>query len=233
MEAKDLKIRCSSLGAIMTNSRTKKEPLSKTCKSKVQEIFKEKEFGISNHFTNQYVEKGLIVEDLSINLITEVNDLPFVIKNEYNFQNDFITGTPDALIDELNLVIEAKSSWNINTFPMFEETNPTKAYEWQVQGYMWLTGKSKAILSYCLIDTPEELVQDEIFRTARKNGYIDLPEEVEAEIRINNSFAHIDKRLRCKTFHFERNEEMIKQIQMRVLECRNYYNELLNQIHKT
>jgi hypothetical protein len=37
----NLIIRCSSLGKIMTNSRSKSDPLSKTCKSEIENLVKQ------------------------------------------------------------------------------------------------------------------------------------------------------------------------------------------------
>ena len=41
-----LKIRCSAIGKIMTNSRSKSEVLSKTCKTYLQELAIEEMYGI-------------------------------------------------------------------------------------------------------------------------------------------------------------------------------------------
>lgn len=224
MEGKDLLIRCSSIGAIMTNSRSKSVPLSQTCKSHIIERFNEIEFGISTQFTNNYVKKGIDVEDESINLSTRVNNFDFVMKNEERFNNGFISGIPDALTDDF--VLEVKSSWQLHTFPMMDDENKNKGYDWQVQGYLWLTEKERGYLCYCLIDTPEMIVQDEMLRVARKGGYIDLPEDVENEIRGNHMFGHIPEQVRCKTFEIRRDEEKIEQIKERIDLCREYYDEL-------
>lgn len=198
--------------------------LGKTCKSKIQEMFNEREFGISNFWTNKYVEKGIGIEDESLMLAQKVNGWDFMTKNEERFTNSFITGEPDAVPDDF--VVEIKSSWSINTFPMYETENPNKGYEWQVQGYLWLTDKEIGNLSYCLVDTPEILVVDELYRTARKNGYIDLPPKIEAEIRGNHSYAHINPKLRVNNFEIRRDEKMIERIKERVSLCREYYEEL-------
>ncbi len=68
----ELKIRCSSLGKIMTNPRTKKETLSKTCKTYIQDIFKENEFGIVREFRSRYIDEGNNCETQSIELANEV-----------------------------------------------------------------------------------------------------------------------------------------------------------------
>ncbi len=224
MESKDLIIRCSALGSIMTNARSKSVALSQTCKSHIQERFNELEFGITDYWTNQYVQKGTSEEDVSLMMAQRVHKWEFMSKNEERFTNEFITGEPDAINDDF--VLEIKSSWSMKTFPMYAETNPNKGYEWQLQGYLWLTGKEVGYLSYCLVDTPEMLVIDELYRTARNQGFIDLPPKVEKEIRDNHSFGHVPEHLRIKTFEIRRDEEKIEQIKERVNECRNYYNEL-------
>ena len=63
-----MKIRCSSLPKIMTNPRTKSEVLSETAKSEMIKIAKEDFYGYSVQMTNKYVEKGIEVEDKSIEL---------------------------------------------------------------------------------------------------------------------------------------------------------------------
>ena len=224
MDSKNLIIRCSSLGAIMTNSRSKTVALSQTAKSHILERFNEIEFGISRYWTNQYVKKGIDAEADSLLLASKVNDWGFVSKNEERLRNDYITGIPDALPDDF--VVEIKSSWQLHTFPMMEETNKSKDYEWQCQGYMWLTDRSKSYLSYCLVDTPEQIVQDELWKMARKNGYIEIPEQVEKEMRDNHSFNHIPEHMRCKTYEIPRDDEKIEAIKERIQLCREYYDEL-------
>lgn len=68
----NLIIRCSSLGKIMTNSRSKSDPLSKTCKSEIENLVKQELFGYKTFIDNKYVNKGIQVEDESIKLYNEV-----------------------------------------------------------------------------------------------------------------------------------------------------------------
>ena len=57
-----LKIRCSAIGKIMTNARSKSEVLSKTCKSYLQELAIEEMYGIKKEFSSRYTDKGIEVE---------------------------------------------------------------------------------------------------------------------------------------------------------------------------
>ena len=149
---KQFKIRCSAISQIMTRSKVKSNPLSKTTESYLQEWLKEQIYGAQNFKGNKFTQKGLDVEDESINYVMEELNYDFLVKNEDSFENDFLTGTPDVLTDDL--VIDMKNSWDMFTFPLFEDAIPTKAYYYQLQGYMALTGKTKAKLIYTLMDTP-------------------------------------------------------------------------------
>ena len=40
---------------------------------------------------------------------------------------------------------------------MFED-DMGNDYEWQMRGYMWLYNRDCAIVDYCLVDTPEDLI---------------------------------------------------------------------------
>ena len=78
--------------------------------------------------------KGLIVEDNSIDLIAEVLGYGMLFKNEQYFEDDHLTGTPDIIIPKKDTVIDAKSSWDIFTFPLFDTSVPNMDYWWQGQG---------------------------------------------------------------------------------------------------
>ena len=115
-------------------------------------------------FKSRYTDKGNEVEEQAIELTEDVLGFEFLTKNDKYFENDYIKGTPDVITT--SLIIDVKSSWSSETFPFFESELPNKDYYYQVMGYMWLTGKKNALISYCLINTPEEIVNDEIRRTA-------------------------------------------------------------------
>jgi hypothetical protein len=223
-----MKIRCSSLGKIMTNARSKSEVLSQTCKSYIQELVLEDLYGIKKEFSSRYTDKGNEVENESLELCERVLDLGFTQKNETFFENEWIKGTPDALGDKY--VLDVKSSWSASTFPFFEDEVPNKDYYWQMQGYLWLTGKNYAILSYCLINTPEEIVNDEIRRMAWKKFELEPSEDTIRDVMALHNFDHISEHRRVKSWLIDKNEADIDAIKTRVEECRKYYNELLNLI---
>jgi hypothetical protein len=220
-----MKIRASQLGRIMTAPRSKSEVLSQTAKTYIEELAKEHLFGIKKVFKSRYTDKGNEVEEKAIELTEEVLGFEFLTKNEDYFENDYIKGTPDIITH--SLVIDVKSSWSGDTFPFFETELPNKDYYYQVMGYMWLTGKKNALISYCLINTPEEIVNDEIRRTAWGKYEIEPSEETIRDVMALHSFDHIPKDRRVKAFHVEYNEGVVNEMKTRIEHCRNYFNELI------
>jgi hypothetical protein len=220
-----MKIRCSQLGKIMTSSRSKSEVLSQTAKTYIEELAKEHLFGIKKVFKSRYTDKGNEVEEKAIELTEDVLGFEFLTKNEDYYQNDWIKGTPDIITT--SLVIDVKSSWSGDTFPFFETELPNKDYYYQVMGYMWLTGKKNALISYCLINTPEEIVNDEIRRTAWGKYEIEPSEETIRDVMALHSFDHISKDRRVKAFHVEYNEGVVNEMKTRIEHCRTYFNELI------
>jgi len=219
-----MKIRCSSLGKLMTAPRNKKELLSQTAKSYIQELVLEHKYGIKKEFSSRYTDKGLQCEDEAITLVNDVLGLGFIFKNEEHFQNDWITGTPDVNTNEI--LLDVKCSYEAHTFPFFETEIPTPSYFYQLQGYMWLTGKTEALLCYCLINTPLEIVEDEVRREHWKHKVIDEDLEIRDFVQKKHNFNQIPDNRKVKVFKIERDETVIWAIQEKVEEARIYYNLL-------
>ena len=94
------KIRASGCGQIMTNAKKAGELLSQTTKTYVDAWLKEKIYGYRKQFSSKQTDKGLAYEDEAIDKAIEWLNLPFVLKNEQKFENDFITGEPDLILNE-------------------------------------------------------------------------------------------------------------------------------------
>ena len=223
-----MKIRCSSLGKLMTSPRTKGEVLSQTAKTYIKELVIEETLGIKKEFSSRYTDKGNIQEDTAIEMASKVLSLPFALKNTEYFENDFIKGTPDLILEDE--IVDIKCSWDGTTFPWFEDELPNKDYYWQMIGYMWLTGRTKARIVYCLVDTPEDIVQDEIRRTSWKKFEIDVTEETETEVRAKHEFSHISENKRVRTYLVELNDANIEQVKEKLLEAKKYYDELIEKL---
>lgn len=202
-----LKIRCSALGQIMTNARKKGE-LSKTCQSYIKQLVKEDLFNYKSEISTKPMDKGITMEKESIELYNEVYT-KFYVKNETRLTNDFITGECD--IDGKDVIIDIKSSWSLETFPAAPSDIDSKSYEWQLRGYMWLYGKPKAVLAYCMVSTPLDLLSD------WDNSKIHIVDE-------------IDPVLRVTVVKFERDELKEQEIKERVIECCDFYESYKQEI---
>ena len=215
-----LKIRASQVGKIMTSSRSKGDVLSKTAKSYLEQLAKEELLGVRTEFSSKYTDKGNLVEDDAIALVEKVNEWDFLYKNEEHFSNDYVTGTPDVLTEDV--LLDVKSSWNVDTFPMFDKELKNKDYYYQLQAYMWLTGHTESYLCYCLVDTPKFIIKAEV-RKLHKPRYSDIK-----AIILKHKFNADTEERRVKTFKVEFDEDAIMQIIDRVDLCRIYYNNLIN-----
>jgi hypothetical protein len=194
------KIRASASGKVMTNARSKSELISETTKTYIKEWLTEHIYGVRKEIKSKYLSKGLKMEDTAIDKAIEWLDLPFALKNEKFFEDDFFKGTPDLIVD--GTVYDIKCSWDAFTFPLFEKEIPNKDYYYQLQVYMHLTGCKKAVLTYVLLNTPEELTYEE-----------------------QHNYDAMDKQYRIKTFEIEYSEEVIADLKERVTNIRNFITE--------
>lgn len=95
-------------------------------------------------------------------------------------------------------IFDIKCSWSAFSFPFFEEEIPNNDYKYQVNVYMNLLGLKKAKVVYVLLDN--ELI---------------------------NHKYNIDNSLRVKVFNFEYDEELIKNLEQKVLYSRDYLKKIL------
>jgi len=215
--------RCSKLGDLMTGSRDKSDPLGETCKAYLDEMVIFKKYGIKKDITSKYIEKGLLMETDSIGLLLAIDGIIYS-KNEERFSNGVITGEPDIIHE--GKIIDVKTSWDLFSHVKNKKINPK--YEWQVLGYMELTGCKQAEVIHLLVDTPETLVQDEIRRTGWKLGMVEVPEELENDIRKNMMFEQVPLSERCIRFAVEYSEEKISKMYDKLQVCAEYIEKQMN-----
>jgi hypothetical protein len=215
----------SSLGLIMTESRTK-EPLGETAKAHLVECYVRHVYGRHKDVTNAYIEKGLVAEEDSLDLYTLVKDQLFV-KNKDIFENDFLIGTPDIV--EPDLVIDIKTSWDIFTFYAQTVKAIDKKYWWQLQAYMDLTGANHAKLVYCLVNTPYKLIEDQkrklMYTMAVIDGDTDEAYLKACEMVDKNSiYDDIPNEEKYIEISIERDQKAIDSAHERVALCRTILN---------
>jgi len=213
------KIRCSAIGQIMTNPRSKSELISKTTITYLETWQKERLYNRRKSFTSKYTDKGTQQESWAIDFLADQTNR-FLAKNETHFNNEWITGTPDIVLSDT--IIDIKCSWDPFTFPLFD-SEPDKAYWWQLQGYMDICDRERAELTYILADHTDEEIDRECKRRSYALGMdgdvtIELYDAVQKEL----TYDDIPNDLRIKTFSFNRDQKAIDAIHERVEVCREY-----------
>lgn len=201
--------------------------LSATCKSYLVECYVTEVYGRDKDIYSKYMEKGLMVEEDSITMYSLFKK-EFLKKNEERLSNSFIEGCPD--VRQPGRVIELKSSWDIFTFFNSKLANIKSDYDWQLNGYIWLDNAQDGTLVYCLIDTPETLIQKELNTLMWNMGAAtsESPEFLEAKAKLEHSmrFGDIPREDRVHEKYVRRDDSKINQIPDRVKECREWLHEL-------
>jgi hypothetical protein len=201
---KQFKIRASQIGKIMGNAKKAGE-LSAGCITFLKEWYAEQMYGDREEIKSKYCDKGNACEDDAIDFVAEITGLGFLMKNEKSFENEYITGTPDVLVN--GEILDTKCSWNGKTFldSITDELNTD--YEWQIRGYMNLTGYGKGRVCYCLMDTPD---------------FVNYGNAV--------SYSTVQNKARYFEFFVDYDEEKDRAIIEKVEKCREWLNEYDNLI---
>src|SRR3990167_6016671 len=186
--ADSITFRCSSIGGLMTNGKTKAEPFGETCKTTMIDRFIQLQYGRRKEITNKYLEKGNAREEDSITLLSAV-DGSFFKKNTVRLTNDFLTGEHDMhlgdfkfaegpngtfiMISPADETLDTKSSWSIHTFMNSANKKVDSDYFWQGQGYMALTGAKKHTVALCLVNGTDQAILDAKRKLQWKLGILD------------------------------------------------------------
>lgn len=218
------KFRASFLPALMTNSRSKTDPLSETTKAALRELYIKVVYDREKYDkTNKYTEKGIACEPDSMDLVQKVTGLTY-FKNKETLENEFITGTPDIIdgVDAAKIVIDIKTSWDIWTYMGATEDKAYKDYYYQLLGYMWLTGAPASKLVYCLVNTPEEIMNDELYKLSFKVKGLGTDPVIDEKVKKNYIFDDIDPNSRVKFYPLTLDEADIEQLKDKIYHARAY-----------
>ena len=158
---RDLKIRCSSIGRLMTEPKSKAEgPLSVGAKTAIREIAMQDILGVTFEISDRKLQKGIEVEGEAIALLNRVRGL-HLAKNTERRTDSFLTGEADLFDATRKRGHDLKSAWSAQTFPGCVEdvaAAQRTLYEWQMRGYMRLWDADEWEINYALVNTPEHLI---------------------------------------------------------------------------
>lgn len=192
----------SSIGKLMTNGRGKNE-MGQTAKSYIKQVAKENFYGYRSEINNKYIQKGLMQEQDSIDLLNTVRFEGY-IKNTVRMVDELMTGECDIITNDS--IIDIKTSWSLDTFPVMAEDGYDTIYEWQLRAYMRLYDRPKAELIYCMVTTSNELLN-------------------EWENLDIHRVDHIAPEKRITVLSFDRDEAKEQEMVERLELCTEYYNE--------
>lgn len=212
-------------------------PMSDTATQFIGETWLAKERGFWKDLKTMPVKKGIWGEEDAITLMSEV-DGRFYVKNEERKTKGHLTGLPDVVadIDGKKVIIDAKSSWDTDTFIRFK---PSLNYEWQGRVYMHLFDADEFWLRACLIDCPPHLYEQQKWYLRRDFDILDddnpetLPlfEQLERNL-IYSTNPQYTKEERVKTIKFERDDEIFATLMKKIPGAVEYYkNFKLNQVN--
>jgi hypothetical protein len=88
-----------------------------------------------------------------------------------------------------------------------------------------LFNRQKYTIAYCLVNTPDKMIEDEKRRLLWSLPIEDDYEEACIELEKSLKYDDIDYRLRVIEQHFTRNEEDIERSHQRIKECRIWLDE--------
>lgn len=200
-------VRCSSLGKIMTEPKSKSEGiLSIGAKTYIRSLAAQDIFNVEFEVSSKAMEKGIEVEGDGIGLLNRVRGLNLV-KNTERRTNGHITGECDLFDPTRKRGHDIKCSWSLATFPISVADCEDKLYEWQMLGYMWLWDAGEWEVNYVIVDTPERLI-----------GFEPLQLHL---------VGHIPERMRLTTWTVRRDESRIALIKDKVEAAREYYSEVI------
>lgn len=208
-----MKFRCSSLGKLMAEPRSKSEGvLSVGAKTYIRELAAQEIFGVEFEISSKAIEKGIEVEGDSIDLLNSVRGLS-LFKNTERKSNEFITGECDLFDAEAKRGHDIKSSWSIATFPITVADCEDRLYEWQMRGYMALWDADEWEVNYCLVDTPDRLI-----------GFEPMHLHV---------VSHLPEWMRVTTWTVKRDLEKEAAIYEKVKAANEYLTSVINEFDQT
>jgi len=207
--------RASSVGKLMASPEKNEIPTG--AMTELEKMAGRIIYNTKPQLSNFAIQKGLTMEDVSIDLYCEV-DNTFATKNKVRMyywhpeHGVLLTGECDlddyCKIRNLKITIDVKTAYSTETMPVFLKCGDRKGYEWQLCSYNVLYGTDLSKLAYCLPSTPDHLI---------KKG------EPESWHLVD----HIDPKFRVSIIELNRDSQMINQLMNRLAICKQKLSELV------
>jgi len=209
--------------------------------TKLEEIFDDVFWKRKKILNNKYLEKGNINEEDSLELKSQVDNASYW-KNDEFFDNGFVCGTPDNVLDKIR---DIKSNFEFDTF---KRASLTDLYKWQIKSYLWLTDLKNGELVYALTNSPAHRIEaerksmwfamgqpeytEERWITAcsqlEMNHIFDIEkfkEDFPSFDLVNTFWRNIPKHMRVKSFEVTLQDKDIEHMKRRSQMCKDWLIE--------
>lgn len=231
-----VKIRCSSLGDLMTEPQSKAEKeageLSATAKTMLINTYIQYKYNRKKDIETKQMRKGKDGEEAGIEMLSLFTGR-VLLKNDERLEDDDFTGEPDIFegeeIRKAEFIWDTKLSWDIWTFLANVPKALNKDYYYQLQGYFALTGAKIGAISYVLADCPEHILEEQKYRLFQSMRVIS-EEDAEFvrrsfELEQNLTYPDIPLSEKILPFYVERNDELIDKMRAKVKKARQFLAE--------
>jgi hypothetical protein len=232
MDWSSIKIRCSSIGALMTPPKDKEEKLrgelSVTAKKYLIKTFIKAKYDREKDIITPAMTKGITQEGEGIKMLSEFYGYPLE-KNNTRFENAYLNGHPDVLnsfMYEWLHIHDTKLSEDIFTFFPNILEGLDDHHNGQLQGYMALTGAKTAEIDIILADASETAINDEKRKLLYRMNVVSEEDkeyqEAAAGVEINMIYPDIPLSEKILVFPVERDDEYIERIYKKVDKAREF-----------
>lgn len=183
--------------------------LSEGAKTYLKALASQELFGYRKIVTTKVLEKGIEVENDSIQLYNLVHFKRHE-KNTVRRANDWLTGECDIYVPG-ECTKDIKSSWSLDTFPLLSEDCHDSGYEWQgvAYGILW-PDTNYHELAYCMVDTPDDLLKWET-------------EDAKAAHKV----SHIDPAHRVTRIIYQKDPEKARKLEVKARVAQQYLADLI------
>lgn len=173
--------------------------LSETSKKLLTDIFWNEKHGRITRIENKYFSKGVQVEKQARDLLSEMFGI-ILTEDRERKSNKWVIGTRDIKHDDI--IIDIKSSYSFNSFTNHLLENKHEHYFRQLDCYMELWGLKNSLIAYVLVDTPFNLIDDEIRRLDWKDNVLNVNGDV-YENKIEDVVALVQNHIYTEKALFE------------------------------
>lgn len=198
--------------------------LTAGAKTYIESVWYGQKFDFQKQFSNKFVQKGNEVESRSIRELRKLGI--FATKNEIHFENEYIKGTPDILLNAPKATIDTKNVYYPDGLGFFED-EPINDYIGQIHGYNFLTEREDGFIVKMLLNPPADILEKEVWNYWKAGHNEGRPtEQFAAEIEDYFNFEKLPIQDRVRFYQIKTTKNEIDIIKKWTDLARDYMEEL-------